>query len=291
MTWRLSVISANVEYNLSDGSTYVLTGLDGLGMAPTNRIAEAGPQQHGESDLGFRLRARRVSLVLMARGGDDAAWWTRREELLRIFRPSNSPVQLRITREDGAVRQLDCFYSGELALTPEAGLAPRWQRVAVELYAPDPTWYDPVERLTTVAGGGGSGFMVPTPVPSFVGASDLNVTVGVENPGSWDALPVIEIDGPITSPKVENLTTGEKLDFSGVTILSGTTYRIDCRYGQKSVTRVSDGENRIQDLTANSNLATFHLAAGVVNQVRVTGTSIQSNTAVRIRFVPRFVGV
>lgn len=290
VTLAVTLLHPGGELDLTAEGTRLLTALDGLGMAPVERIAERGPQQHGESDLGFRLRPRRVPLVLMAKGGTPTEWAEERERFLRALRPTNDPLQLRVEL-GGKLRQLDCYYAGELALTPEVGLAPRWQRVAVELLAPDPTWYEPVERLTTVAGGGGTGFAVPTPVPSSVGSSDLNVTVGIDNPGTWDALPVIEIDGPITSPKIENLTTNEKLDFSGVTIPSGQTYRIDCRYGQKSVTRVSDGANRIQDLTADSNLATFHLAAGVTNTFRVTGTGIQSNTAVRIRFTPRFVGV
>lgn len=294
MTWAVSVISRDVEYNLSDNTDYLLTGIDGIAAAPVARITERGPMQHGESDLGYRLQPRRIALTLMARGGDEAAWFARRGELLRIFRSSDNPVRLRIT-SGSMVRQIDCYLSGTMEMTPEIGVAPRWQKVGIELYAPDPTWYDLVPTTLEYSGGGGEGTMVPTPVPTFVGASDLDQTQVVQYAGTWESYPVIRIVGPIEDARIENTSTGEALDFAGTTIAAGHYVEIDCRYGRKSVTDDA-GANRIADLAADSNLATFHIGAhpdvlNGINAIRASGLGVSSATRVRLTYYTRYVGV
>ena len=295
MTWTLSVISANTEYNLSDNQDYLLTGIDGIGAAPVVRISERGPMQHGESDLGYRLQPRNIILAVMAKGGDEAAWFARRNTLMTIFRSSDSPLKLRITSGE-MVRQIDCYLNGTMEMTPEVGLVPGWQRVGIELYAPDPTWYDPDGASHVFMLGGGQAMNVPLAVPWQVGASAIDQSIVVAYAGSWDAYPTILIDGPVTGLLVQNNTLGDKLDFTGVTIPAGETYVIDCRYGYKTVIRQSDGANRIQDLTADSNLATFRVGAHPepldgVNSLRVKGTGITAGTRVVIQYKPRYVGV
>jgi hypothetical protein len=296
MTWQVSVISRDTEYNLSDSVDYLLTGIDGIGAAPVARIAERGPMQHGESDLGYRLQSRRIALALLARGGDDAAWFARRSALMSIFRSSDSPVRLRVSRDDGVVRQIDCYLTGTMEMAPEVGLSPRWQRVGIELLAPDPTWYDPVGVTEIFAlGAGGQAMDVPLAIPWSVGASTINATRQVSYAGSWDAWPTVIITGPITNCVITNETMGDKLDFSGTTIGAGVSYTIDCRYGYKTVTR-SDGANRVQDLTADSNLATFRVGAHPdvldgINSFRVQGTGCNAATQVVLQFYTRYVGV
>ena len=295
MTWKLSVISGDVEYDISDGATYVLTGLDGIGMSPTKRITEQGSQQHGASDLGFRLQPRRIALALLAKGGDDAAWLERRNALLRIFRPSDTPLKLRLTSGE-TVRQIDCYYSGEMGMPAEGDTGPRWQRAAIELIAPDPTWYDPDGEVVAFSLGGGGLLAIPLTVPMAVGASTIDQSIPVSYDGTWDAYPIITLQGPMTNPVIRNQTMGDKLDFAAVTIPAGETYVIDCRYGYKTVTRQSDGANRIQDLTSDSNLATFRIGAhpdvpGGYNSIRVSASGLTTTSYVFIQFQTRYVGV
>jgi len=294
MTWTVSVLSRGVEYDLSDGADYLLTGIDGIGHAAVRRLSERGPMQHGETDLGYRLQPRRIALAIEARGGDRAAWLARREELMRILRASGRALSLRLSRGTWR-RQIDCYLSGEMAMAADNLLAPLWQRVAVELVAPDPTWYDPAPVTLEYSGGGGEGTMVPTPVPTFVGASDLDQTQVVNYAGTWETYPVVRILGPIQDAKIENTSTGEVLDFDGTTIAAGHYYEIDCRYGRKSVTDGA-GANKIADLAADSNLATFHIGAhpdvlNGVNAIRASGLGVSSATRVRLTYYTRYVGV
>lgn len=297
--WTLSVISGDVEYDLSDNETYILRDLQGVEMPPLRLITEQGPLQHGETVLGYRLQQRKMALAIIAAGGGVTAWADRRNLLLSLFRPSNSPLKLK--RTDGTrVRQIDCYCSGRMEMPLEPGLTPGYQRVAVELYAPDPTWYDPTGvSISFGLGGGGTG----TPVPVMpngtgwtVGASAINQSQPIDYLGTWDAYPIITILGPVTSPVLTNETMGDKLDFTGVTINAGDSYVIDCRYGYKTVTRQSDGANRVQDLTNDSNLATFRIGAhpdvlNGTNSLRFAGTAINSNTQVYVQFNTRYVGV
>ncbi len=294
MTWMVSIISRGVELCLSDNADYLLTGIDGIGHAAVARISERGPMQHGESDLGYRLQPRRIVLAVEMRGGDRAAWLARRAELIGHLRSSERSLQLRLAR-DGWMRQIDCYLAGEMMMAPDNLLAPLWQGVGIELVAPDPTWYDPVPTTLQFDGGGGEATTVPTPVPTMVGSSEFMQLRVVGYNGSWEAAPVVRVVGPIQGARIENTSTGEKLDFAGVTIAAGHYYEIDCRYGRTSV--VDDaGTNKIADLTADSNLSTFAIRAHPdvldgKNALRVAGTNISAATLVRLTYYTRYVGV
>ena len=85
------------------------------------------------------------------------------------------------------------------------------------------------------------------------------------------------------------------MDFTDTTIATGHYYDIDCRYGYKTV--LLDGTtNKIADLTAASDLATFHLAAdpevvGGANNINVTGSAIDANTKVTVTYTRRYIGI
>jgi hypothetical protein len=233
----------------------------------------------------------------MAKGGTPGQWLARRNEISQIFRPTNNPIQLKIwDDESGITQQIDCYYSGMMEMKPDSSMF-GWQKVGIELYAPDPTFYDPNGVVSVFSVGGGAQFMeVPLVVPWEVGASELNANFILHYDGSWDSYPIITIIGPITNLYIENSTLGEKLNFDGVTINSGDSYVIDCRYGYKTVTRSSDSANRIQDLTSDSNLATFRIGAhpdplGGDNSFVIRGTGLTSSTNVILQYYNRYIGV
>jgi len=294
MSEKLEVIVGATTYDLSDFVNLTHLKNSGFGMAPVKQIAENGPMQHGVSYVGFRLQPRKLGLVLLLEATDEADYWEQRNRLLRIFKPHSQPIYLRHTAGD-RVRQIDCYYDGELDLGSDGRMLYAHQ-VPVALFAPDPTWYDPDGASHVFMLGGGQAMNVPLAVPWQVGASAIDQSIVVAYAGSWDAYPTILIDGPVTGLLVQNNTLGDKLDFTGVTIPAGETYVIDCRYGYKTVIRQSDGANRIQDLTADSNLATFRVGAHPepldgVNSLRVKGTGITAGTRVVIQYKPRYVGV
>jgi len=125
-------------------------------------------------------------------------------------------------------------------------------------------------------------------------AGSIGASKTITYNGSFLAYPIVTIIGPITDPVLTNVSTGEDLDFTGITIAGGDSYTIDCRFGYKTV-RNAAGANKRADLTAASDLETFHLGAdpevgGGVNAFTLTGTGTDSNTLVTVAYRERFVG-
>jgi hypothetical protein len=145
-TWE--IIADEVTYSLSDGNPFKLVGVTGIGNAPVRRLEERGPFQDGSTDIGYRLDARLMNLSIVIFSNTNSLAEQNRTILSKIFNPrSGAPVQLRYTRDDGLVRQIDCHAVAQID-TP-FDLQSRiltTQRVSVQLKAPDPLWYNPNKR-------------------------------------------------------------------------------------------------------------------------------------------------
>lgn len=292
----LTATIGGTTYTLHDvSSSLAWVGEDNWGMSPVRRIIDRGPLQHGDSDIDFRLEPRMGMLKLLARGGSAGGYWDLRATLHRIFRPSNTPIQLLWGLDNGNQRAIDVHYAGDMTLGSDSRLGYNHTAV-VQLRAADPTFYDPtIQSVPFTTGGGSGGFVVPVVVPVGVGASTINSTQVIVYPGTWLTLPIVTIIGPLTNPVITNQSTGEKLDFTGITITAGHTYTIDCRNGYKTVL-YDDGTNKIADLTDDSDLATFSIdpdpdVPGGNNTIKVTGSGANASTAVNIVYYVRYVGI
>jgi hypothetical protein len=278
--------------DLTDGVNYTLTGFDGLGASPVHRLTQRGPLQDGQSDVGFRLDPRAITLAGVMHG-NYTTLNQNRAALVGFCRPSTStnPLKLRWTTPDGLQRQIDVHAVGELGL-PSNDWKVFSHRFAVQLIAHDPTFYDPAGGSVQFAQtGGGTAMPVPILFPLTFGASVLDVTevVTLSGANAWDTYPIIYATGPVTGLILTNNTTGDVLDFTGSSIGSGVTYTIDLRYGAKTVVD-SSSVNRIGQLTAASDLATWRLVPGN-NSITAEGTSISAATDILIQYNQRFIGV
>ena len=286
---KISVIVAGVEHQLDGNAPYGYLGSDGLGAAPLQRLTERGAMQHGETDYGYRLDPRVFSLLLIINADNTADFWDQRSDLITWFAPYYAPT-MRFELKNGNIRHIDCFHVGDLIM-PDADFQGTVQRLAIQLKAPDPTFYDPeVRSITFGLAGGGDAFLIPTEIPHGIGASTLDQSIVISNSGNWLAYPhQIRITGPITDAVITNSTTDEKLDFTGTTIAGGDYYDIDVRPGHKSVVD-STGVNRVGNLSADSDLGTWHLMPGD-NSISVTGSSVTETTEAEIGFFEHYLGV
>lgn len=285
---EIYVIRGATTYDLYDYAQ--LLGYAGFGASPNNILAEQGPLQHGETYRGLRLLGRPLSLILGLKGSSWANLQTKRQDLLGLFSPDpDELIKLKVLPVTGGqAYQIDCQQAGDLDL-PSADQEGFYQRLSVGLFAPGSTWYDPTQAAIVFGITlGANEFEVPMDIPLHIGASVIDDTRAIDNEGTWEAEPIIEIEGPITNPKVENLTTGEVLDFTGLSLGSGNKRIIDTRYGYKTV-EDENGASQLDDL-ADDDLATFHLERGL-NSVKVTGTGGDASTQVYIRFYIRFIGI
>ena len=126
------------------------------------------------------------------------------------------------------------------------------------------------------------------------GAGNLLRVLNISYPGTWLALPTIVIAGRIDDPRIDNVTTGEKIELD-LNIPNGRTVTIDLTEGVKTVTD-DLGTNLIGAVSSDSDLATFHIApdpeaTGGINAMRLRGSNASGNTSVQIRYFVRYFGV
>lgn len=285
--------------SLSDRAPYDVVSATGVGLAPVRRLTQRGPLQHGETDLGFRLDSRTITLVLIAVGETEAEVDAMRDDLTILFGPRrDSPAALRVTRDDGAVRQIDCRAFGltDFPVTPDDSYGP-WQKMGVQLAAADPAWYEPeFRRISFTASSFAYGIALPLAVPLIFPASlSGSATFREAYGGSFDAFPTITVTGPITDALITNGITGETLSFAGYTVASGTTLTIDLAYGKKTVID-SNGANQISKLAAGSSLATWRIlsrleAPGGINPITISGSGLTVASQVLLEYRNRFLSL
>lgn len=260
---------------------YILTE-ENYGFPPIDYVTQRGVFQHGETVHGFSLRPRPVQLVVRWSACSRKEYWANRQTLIDFVRPNrlatlNGLVQqakIRKYLSGGAVRELSVVPDATPAFGPRD--LDKWDEwaftEALKFIAYDPLWRDPT--LLTASH-----------------ASDALCTAA----GSWPALPIIRIDGPITDPIITNVQTGEVIKLTGLALTAGQYATIDLTYGLKTVKR-DDASNLIQYLTADSDFGTFHLGttpevtAGE-NHITLAGSGTSGATLVTVTWHNTYVAI
>lgn len=156
MAFGVQAIAGGGTVSLSDGNPFYLHNATGMGGAPVRRVTSRGPAQDGDTDLGYRLNPREIQLEIGFHATTDAALDGYRDTLMSIFKPlSSTPINLRVTRDDGVIRQLDVYATGgiDIKLLPEHRPG-HYHRATVRLYAPDVAYYNPTPGTVTITGTG-----------------------------------------------------------------------------------------------------------------------------------------
>jgi hypothetical protein len=268
-----------------------------LGLPPVRRIKERGSQQHGSTDVGFLLDERMLNLALLVLGDTPAETATNRRRLAHILKPlQDTPIKIRVTGDDGLVRQIDTNVAGMVdfpnTLAERIGAS---QLVVAQFEAADPIPYDPtLNNVTFDNTAFSAGMAVPMIVPlTLTVPSTINSVQSVTYAGDWETFPYIYLTGPMNGPIITNETTGKVLDFTGTNLAGGDVWTIDLRYGQKKIT---DQNNVLKNaaLTDESDLITWSLipaddAPGGINDIRVTITGgVTSASRARLEYYDKY---
>jgi hypothetical protein len=274
----------------------------GFGTPPIQYITQRGPFQHGETVKDFFLRPRVIQLLIRQGFINRTAWWGGRASLLDEIRPNRQltataavPGQLRLVQTDGTVRDLNVFISEGPRFEPR--IPTQWDEHAFQevlrFTAYDPVAFDPAEVTVAFAITLAAHLVFPITFPIQFGSGLIDDTQNVTYLGTWEEFPIITVVGPIKDFRLDNVTTGEKIEFSA-DIDPGRTVTIDLRPGFKTV--VDDlGANLIGIVTSDSDLATWHLApdpevTNGVNALRLRGTNPTGGTSVTLRYFDRYFG-
>lgn len=297
MEASIYLVRNGTVWPLSDSVPLEVLSIDGIGTAPVVALTERGPLQHGDSDRDFRLDPRVINLILQAHPDETHDYHAIRALLNRLFTPSNVTLTLRIVFGDNITYDIDTRSLGvrELPSNIDQTIL---TKAGVQLRAANPLFYNPVGvNISFGLTGGGNAFTVPTFVPTGVGASTINQTIALAYAGTFDAFPVVTIYGPATNPVLTNDSTGDTIDFTGITINNGDFYTVDLRYGRKIVYRNGvTSDNRIAELTDNSDIDTFRIVAEPtvadgVNNLRFTASSVNSTTQVYVSYFNQYAGI
>ena len=294
---QLYVIVAGVVHSLTDDVTCNLLEQAGIGLPPLHRIADRGPQQHGDSDRGFRLDPRIITLILRLWEPD---MLVKRDALMAYFKPRDTHISLRWVRDDAQVRQLDCNYIQQMELITDAS-SRYLMKVPAQFKSAGPlsdnaAFYDPTLVAVVFAiAAGVEEWDIPWVIPWSIGASVLDVSQPIAYVGTWRAYPLITVTGPVDDLVILNDATGEKLDFTGLSLAAGEQRIVDLRYGQKTVVDEL-GADAFDDLTSDSDVATWHIAEapdapGGVNVIDVSGTAAAAGTKVTMQFLTRYISL
>lgn len=121
---------------------------------------------------------------------------------------------------------------------------------------------------------GGGGFTISLTVPVTFTASSGGDLV-ISNEGDWYSYPVLQMYGPLTTPVLTNLDTGQRLAWTG-SIASGDYWEVDMF--AKTVT-LNGGTTKITTRDASQS-DWFHCAMGDTN-LALSGSGYSSQTLLR----------
>lgn len=267
----------------------------GLAMPPVTHVTQRGPRQHGNTLVGTLLEPRAVDVGIMSATSSEDEHWQSRRELLGMLKRFDNLI-LRLEKNNGEKYDLNVVYAAgaEITSADSAGLYD--YSVVVRLIAHDPIWRSAEQRSLVV------GIPVSVDAGTFpwtfgisFGTSYLNSAIELAYAGTWPAYPQIDVRGPVTNAKILNDTTGELL-FLNTTIPDGQVVRIDLSENVKTVTNITTGENWMEYLSSDSDLATWHLAPAPevpngLNVLRFIGLAGGQATAITLRWYDKFIGV
>ena len=331
--YQLYAISAGSTVSLGGlTGAYLLLDYSGLGLAGVRRLTQRAPAQNGDTDIGHRVDSRTINLAWGVAGISPAypmmALEEARQALFSVFRPRDyDPVKILFVTPGGQRRQIDVNLQNEFDHSSGSYEGVYSQRLVAQLVAGDSRFYDPTARslsfdLSALSGGwnieengevtslgwsiGENGEATSDGWQIGVGA--LGVTQ-VLSYGDGSPLPAIEyptivLTGPLVNPIIQNVTTGEKLDFTasgGLIIPTGGTVTIDLRIGEKTIINDS-GVFVDQYLSNDSDLSSWHLSFDTEllfdgsrsdgnNTLRVTGADATLATSVVVIWFNRYIGI
>ena len=296
----------------------------GLAMPPLDHRTQRSPFQDGETFLGYSLRPRPVQFAIHMRGCNRLDMWEMRRNFQYYINPIVGPLRIQVRFRDGKIFELhNVMYDAQFDVGTDGQPGPAVQDFAVRFMAFDPVWYEHPANSTSATtqvleellfreegdvGGFGIKFPLSFPIsfsgtpfssgngitfPIIFGEVYIDQELTIITDGNYRSYPTITLTGPLLTPKIENLTTGEKLELN-YKILTGETVIITTEFGNKTVKKGT--QSLLGFLTTDSDLATFHIDP---HPIATNGENIFSFIAyecspasgITVEWYDRFIGI
>lgn len=290
MAFTVQVIDeAGTTHTLSGGTTSNFVQMTGVGVPPVQRNIEPALNTNVHQDRGFQIEPRRIDLTVFLSESSASTIDVTRDTISGIFEPTQNPLNLKVTRQDGSIRQIDVYLDGQIdyPVSIDDRTGELTQKITIPLIAPNPIFYDPTEQTVTVDLSSGSGNAV-------ISGSGL----------TWYDYPIIEIDGPLTNLNVNpSGFSNANLNLFPSTIASGRTYTIDLRADQKTI--VDDlGANKLSELSVSTRdnmhgmlrvqsekFLDAYAAGATSTTFQFSGSSVGGTTEARVIYYKRYLSL
>ncbi len=242
-----------IEYGglaLGDGTDYDFVNIEGLGIPEVISSDSELVGRHGLAAGADRLGGRFFELSLEVDGTGDTLD-ARLAALGLAFAPAGdeSPLVFQIPGvAGGGVRQIMCRSRGGFAPVGLARAHGEIAEVVIPLAATDPRIYDDAFTSTfAVLASTSGGLTWPLTWPLAWGTT-LSGIITPDNEGNFETGALLAMTGPVTNPRVLNLTTGQTI---GVTLVvaDGSVLVIDLT---ERTVLLNGTASRMSTLTADS---------------------------------------
>lgn len=271
-------ITANtqVEFNgLRLDGDYEIQTIEGLADYPEVRTSDqALLARHGLHPGTDLLGGRTVTMTVTVNGDTVDAFYNAVNALRDAFAPAGAEMPLSFWLNgiaDNAAARVNCRprrMSLPMASDWWAGVA----TADIELFATDPLIYsDTLFSQTTTLPTSPTGLVWNLTWPLNWGGTSAAGSIFANNVGNFAASAVIRIDGPVTNPRVENVTAGKTIELNLV-IATGDFVVIDT--GDRTVL-LGGTASRYSNLTNDSTW--WDLQPGV-NEVTFRASTTTSAT-------------
>ena len=248
---------------------YLVTRYEGFANTPVELQTQKSPYQHGTTLIDTILSERNCNMNLIIIGRSKQEKMEKRRQLIKAFSPRIGMGKLKWYQEGLEKEFILEAMPDEAPMIPSGSEGVLHQEAVINLMAPDPTWYSGINTIEYNTAETGR--------------------VNVYNDGDVETSVQIIIEGACENPEVINMTTGEKIELNGVTLLEGEKISINTKYGVKTATHY-DSDQRRSNMLGKLGVSSvmFYLQAGS-NQIEVRTTS--GNPMVELKFKSRYGGV
>lgn len=262
-------LSRDGEYQLADtlfngaavvhDAGYLVSNVDGLfGSAEVRTNDVPRQSDHGVISTQEYLGARIVTADLKVMGSSKADYENRRLTLGALFNPTGT-IQTFAYRRNGVVRLI--FAKPRQLALPTENDHVLLSEGSFQLYAPDPRHYESGESQ----------------VNASIAAGVSSVGLAPNNVGTFWTWPLIEIDGPVTNPRLANAQDANRQIKIDHVLAAGQTMVID----QAKRTVTVGGVDVFSSVRTDNQW--IHLWPGV-NNLTFSRTGTTGTTPIRVKF-------
>lgn len=248
----------------TDKSQYILEDWSGFGY-PTNNIKSVkSPYQIGNTIIGQVMDPREIIINFKVITDNKELLFQQKREVIRAFNPLKGAGKLTYVDQNGNTFQIN--------VVPEQSpnfldKETTYQKARLKLLAPDPRWYNPVEKEVT-----------------------LNQTNNLHNIGDTHTPIILRLNGPMSDPLIINKSTGNKIELNH-SITSGEKVIINTKFGSKSIYYYDSLDRKRKALSLLSfDSQLFGLTTGSnVIEFRANNMDYQSKAV--ISYKERYLGI